>query len=142
MAFAMLRLRCDDRPQIALPMVILPRYRQTVQAASEVVNDRLVAQIRRNCRRSLLLPRLRRDRLALRCHPLLSDTLGRVIWSGKLAHALAQLRVSWPPFRAQLFNLKVRGRMNMLVFDWAVGERVAKYRRRLAAKPDRPNANI
>jgi hypothetical protein len=72
------------------------------------------------------------DRFQAMRHHLLSDTIGRILWSGKLSRALRRLGISWPPFSARILNLKVPVRKNAFVFNWAVGRQVARYRAALA----------
>lgn len=74
------------------------------------------------------------NRLGARGHRLLTETAGRVIWSGKLRRALARHGISWPPFPAHLQNLKIPVRRNAFVFNWAVSIQVDRYRR-LLGKP-------
>jgi hypothetical protein len=61
-------------------------------------------------------------------HRLLSGSVGRILWSGKLMRALDRCGISWPPFPARLLRLKVPIRSNAFVFNWAVSEQVRRYR--------------
>jgi hypothetical protein len=74
------------------------------------------------------------DRFQALRHRLLSDSIGRIVWSGKLSRALRRVRISWPPFPVRLLNLKVPVRKNAFVFNWAVGRQVERYRALLAGK--------
>lgn len=74
------------------------------------------------------------DRFQALRHRLVSNSVGRILWSGKLSRALKRLRISWPPFPARILNLKVPVRKNAFVFNWAVGLQVERYRAVLAGK--------
>ena len=65
-------------------------------------------------------------------HRLLSDSVGRILWSGKLARTLYRCGIAWPPFPARILRLKVPVRKNAFVFNWAVGELVRRYHAVLA----------
>lgn len=65
-------------------------------------------------------------------HRLLSDSVGRILWSGKLARALDRYGIVWPPFPARILRLKVPVRKNAFVFNWAVSELVRRYHAVLA----------
>ena len=68
------------------------------------------------------------DRFQAFRHRLLSDSIGRILWSGKLSRALDRCGISWPPFPARILHLKVPVRRNAFVFNWAVSEQVRRYR--------------
>jgi hypothetical protein len=74
------------------------------------------------------------DRFQAFRHHLLSDSIGKILWSGKLMRALRRLHISWPPFPARILNLKVPVRKNAFVFNWAVSQQMERYRKVLAAK--------
>ena len=61
-------------------------------------------------------------------HRLVSGSIGRIIWSGKLMRTLARYGISWPPFPAHILHLKIPIRKNAFVFNWAVAAQVDKYR--------------
>jgi hypothetical protein len=65
-------------------------------------------------------------------HRLISDTLGRILWSRKFSRALGRHGIAWPPFPVRLLRFKVRIRKNGYVFNWAVGELIRRYRALLA----------
>jgi hypothetical protein len=69
--------------------------------------------------------------LAARCHRLLVDTVGRIVWSGKFHRLLWRFGASWPPFPARFWHLRVPMRLNAFVFNWAVERQLAFYRRAL-----------
>jgi hypothetical protein len=65
-------------------------------------------------------------------HRLVSDSLGRILWSGKLSRALDRRGIAWPPRPGRLLRLRVPIRKNAFVFNWAVARQVDAYRTLLA----------
>jgi hypothetical protein len=72
-------------------------------------------------------------------HNMLVETIGRVLWSSKLIRAFDRLNLRWPPFPARLWSWHVPVRKNAFAFNWAVGQQIALYRRRLGAMPPARN---
>lgn len=75
------------------------------------------------------------DRVQSLVHRILADSVGRIVWSGKLRRALRRVGISWPPFPMRLFHLKVLVRKNAFLFNWAVGRQTARYRALLVRTP-------
>lgn len=65
-------------------------------------------------------------------HSLIADSLGRLIWSGKINRAVRRLGLRWPPFAHHVLRYKVPINKNSYVFNWAVELQVDRYRRALA----------
>jgi hypothetical protein len=72
------------------------------------------------------------DRVQAWRHRLLHESVGRILWSGKLSRALQRAGITWPPDPVGLLHLRVPVRKNAFVFNWAVGRQVAHYRAILA----------
>jgi len=65
-------------------------------------------------------------------HRLLSDSVGRILWSNKTSRALGRFGIEWPPLPTRLLRLKVPVRKNAFVFNWAVSEMIRRYQEVLA----------
>lgn len=75
-------------------------------------------------------------------HRLILDSIGRIVWSGKLARVLARCGISWPPFPARLIHWKVPIRKNAFLFNWAVTEQIGKHRAALCRQDAAPTRHI
>lgn len=67
------------------------------------------------------------NRFSAFVHRVLVETVGRIVWSGKLIRALRHLGITWPPAPAKIIHLKVPMRRNAFVFNWAMKEQVRRY---------------
>lgn len=67
-------------------------------------------------------------------HRLIANSLGRLIWSGKLGRALRRVGLRWPPFGWHFLRYKTGINKNCYVFHWAVDIQRERYRRTLAAE--------
>lgn len=105
---------------------VTPDYDNLTRRAIEL--DRFLSPVTRTAFESWFATRQPIDRAQLVRHRLVSDSIGRIIWSGKLMRALARYGISWPPFPAQILHLKIPIRRNAFVFNWAVKAQVGKYR--------------
>jgi hypothetical protein len=73
-------------------------------------------------------------RAPLRRHALVADSVGRLIWSGKLDRLLSRTGLSWPPARHRFLRYRVPISKNCYVFNWAVGLQTERYRDMLAQR--------
>jgi hypothetical protein len=69
---------------------------------------------------------MRRARLVR--HRLIADTIGRLLWSGKLHRTLTRVGLRWPPLPHRLLRYKVPITKNCYVFNWAVSCQTERYR--------------
>lgn len=112
---------------------VTPDYDTVTRRAIDL--DRFLSRTSRDAFETWLAKEQPIGRFRTLRHRLLTDSIGRILWSGKLTRALRRVGVSWPPFPARILNLKVPVRKNAFVFNWAVSQQVARYRSALAAKP-------
>jgi hypothetical protein len=68
----------------------------------------------------------------VRRHNFVAETLGRVLWSGKLKRMLSRVGLDWPPFGHRLLRYKLATSKNFFVFNWAVGLQTERYRKVLS----------
>jgi hypothetical protein len=111
---------------------ITPDYDTVTRRAIDL--DRFLSPTSRAAFEAWLAKEQPINRFRAQRHRLLTDSIGRILWSGKLSRALWRLGVSWPPFPARILNLKVPIRKNAFVFNWAVSQQVARYSAMLARK--------
>jgi hypothetical protein len=71
------------------------------------------------------------DRIRALGHRLPVETLGKIVWSGKLRRWFLRRGLHWPPLAGRLWHWRVPMRKNAFVFNWAVGRQLAMYRRAL-----------
>jgi hypothetical protein len=67
-------------------------------------------------------------------HRLLVETLGKIVWSGKVRRWFLRRGLHYPPLAGRLWHWRVPVRKNAFVFNWAVERQVAMYRRALGSR--------
>jgi hypothetical protein len=65
----------------------------------------------------------------VRRHNFITETLGRVLWSGKLKRLLNRVGLDWPPFGHRFLRYKMAVCKNFYVFNWAAGIQTERYRK-------------